>query len=257
MNNERKYEPIKESRGWYYVEYRPLDRGSKHAILNLVITEDANTSDVANAMEKEAKIWLGLYPVPLLVSAFDNADSIYNLHGTRQNDHLIGFINQDNKICLHWESINYEEIPNNALNKEYVDTLYSNLGYKTYDELDNERKKRQKNIKSGWFIFLIWVAVIPAIWAILEYSSNLLSIIALLYSLYMAIRKGLELIGKWPKSKREKEQEIENRLKNHYYYHCQMNPEGFNRLKLENLTNLTKARIEKEAESLKNNSHLA
>lgn len=255
MNSERKYKPIKESRGWYFVEYRPPESGSKYAILNLVIMENATKSEVANTMENELKIWLAKYPIPILVSAFDNKDDIYNLSETKQSNHLIGF-EQDNKLFLHWKSIDYEKIPNIALNKEYVDMLFSDLSYKTYDELDNERKKRQKNIKSGWFIFSIWVAAIPAIWAILEYSSNLLSIIALMYSLYMAVRKGLELAGKWPKSTRKKEQELEERLKDHYYYHCQMNPEGFNRLMLENLTNQAKARIEKEAKLLENHTHL-
>jgi tRNA A37 N6-isopentenylltransferase MiaA len=67
----------------------------------------------------------------------------------------------------------------------------------------------------------------------------------------MALRKGLELTGKWKKSKREKAQEDEERLKNYYYYHCQMNPEGFKKLLHENLEKMSKDEITKEAESLK------
>jgi hypothetical protein len=52
-------------------------------------------------------------------------------------------------------------------------------------------------------------------------------------------------------TKRRKEEELEERLKDHYYYHCQMNPEGFKRLMLENLEKMEKDSIANEAESLK------
>jgi hypothetical protein len=67
----------------------------------------------------------------------------------------------------------------------------------------------------------------------------------------IGIETWLELWGKLPKSKRDKEIEEEEQLKNHYYYHCQMNPEGFKRLMLENLDKMAKDRITKEAEALK------
>ena len=70
-------------------------------------------------------------------------------------------------------------------------------------------------------------------------------------TLSIGIETWLELSGKLPKSKRDKEIEDEERLKNHYYYHCQMNPEGFKRLMLENLDKMAKDRITKEAEALK------
>ena len=251
MRTDRKYEPIKENRGWYYVEYYPPISDYKFATLNLVIIEDAIKNDIVNAMEKELENWLNRYPIPLFVSAFDNKGDPYNLSEIKTCNHLIGFFDQDSKICLHWRLLKDEEIPNVALNREYVDNLYSNLVFRTDAELDTDRRKRRQQIKSGWFIFFIWLVVIPAIIAILEYYSSWLSLVALIYSLYKAVQKGLELSGRGPKSKREKEQELEERLKNHYYYHCQMNPEGFKRLMLENLEKMRKDEIAKEAESLK------
>ncbi len=78
-----------------------------------------------------------------------------------------------------------------------------------------------------------------------------MSLIALIYSIYKAIQKLLELTGRWPKSKRAKEKEQEELLKNHYYYHCQMNPGGFQRLKNENFEKMAREAIKKEAETLK------
>lgn len=57
--------------------------------------------------------------------------------------------------------------------------------------------------------------------------------------------------GKLPKSKRQKAKEEEGRLKDHYYYHCQKNPEGFRKLMLENLEQMSKDEIAKEAAELK------
>lgn len=253
METNQKYDPIKESRGWYFVEYHPPKSDSKYAALNLVIMENTSQDKIASAMETELKIFLNRYPIPILAFSFDKKGDSYNLGEARSSNHLIGFLSEDNQIQLHWQSINYEEIPDVALDQEYVNRIYSDLPYKTYADLDTEQKKKRKQLKSGWIIFFLWLVIIPAIIAILEYYSNLLSLIALIYSIYQAVKKGLELTGKWPKSKKAKEREKEERLKEHYYYHCKMNPEGFRRLMVENLDKMSESKIKKETELLMNN----
>jgi hypothetical protein len=215
----------------------------------LVITEDRPKNEIVNAVENEVKLWLTRYPIPIFASAWDNKEDRYDFSGIKPNNHLIGFIDSDNKPRLHWESVKEEEIPDFTLNQEYLDNLYSNLEFKTYAELDVERQKRIKGIKTGYFLIFLWLVVIPIAISILEFYSDLLSVVVLLYSAYKGIQTWLELRGKLPKSKREKEEE--ERLKNHYYYHCQMNPEGFNRLKQENFEKMARDQITKEAESLK------
>jgi hypothetical protein len=256
MENGRKYEPIKESRGWYFIEYYPPKNGYRFANLHLVITGDTNPNKIAIAMEQEARIWLKRYPIPIMIASFDNTGMLYDLNNTRSSNFLISFFDKDNKVQFYWESIKNEEMPDTALNQEYVDQLYSNLVYKTDTELNIERRRYFKQLNTGRIIFFIWIVIIPAIYAIFEYSSSLLAIVALIYSLYKAIRKGLELIGKWPKSKKDKEHEREEQLKNHYYFHCQMNPEGFRKLKLENFDKMNQNATITEAEALKNRKHL-
>ena len=56
MGAGRKYEPARETRGWYDVEYLPPAVGNKYAWLNLVITEDRLKDAIANAMEKELEL---------------------------------------------------------------------------------------------------------------------------------------------------------------------------------------------------------
>lgn len=105
------------------------------------------------------------------------------------------------------------------------------------------------------FIWSVITILIALIISFLDYYSDFVSLIALIYSIYKAIQKFLELTGRWPKSKGTKEKEHEEQLKNHYYYHCQMNPEGFNRLKRENFEKMAREDIEKESQSLMTDMH--
>jgi hypothetical protein len=251
MYSDRRYEPIRESRDWYFVEYRPPINDDKFATLNLVILKDALNIDIINAMEKEMGNWLNRFPIPLFVSAFDNKGDLYDLSEIKTCNHLIGFFNTDGRISFHWKLLKDHEIPNAALNREFVENLYSNLVFRTNAELDIDRRKRRQKIKLGWFIFFIWLVIIPLIIAFLDYFSDWVSLVALIYSFYKALQKGLELTGRWPKSKRTKEKELEEQLKNHYYYHCQMNPEGFKKVMQENLEKIAKDEIVKESEYLK------
>lgn len=252
MNTGKKYLPVKEIRNWYLVEYSPPVNDSKYANLHLVmISENIMDTNVANAMEKELKHWLNRFPVPVMVSAFDNTGSPYSVKAVKGHNYLTGFYDQNQKICSFWRLVKDNEIPNVAFNKEYLDNIYSGLEYETYAELAAKRRKRINAIKRGSFLFFLWLVVVPAIIATLEYYSNFLSLIAYAYSIYMAIKTALELRGKWPKSKRQKAKEEEDRLKDHYYYHCQKNPEGFRKLMLENLEQMSKDEIAKEAAALR------
>lgn len=252
MNTGKKYIPIKEGRDWYFIEYHPPVSDFKFASLHLVMTsEKIPDTEIVNAMEREIKYWLNRFPVPLMASTFDNTGSLYSLKAIKDCNHLIGFYDHDRKVRLYWQLLKDDEIPNVALNKEYLDNIYAGLDYETYAELDAKRQKKINAIKRGSFLLFLWLVVVPALIAILEYYSNLLSLVALSYSLYMAIKTGLDLRGKLPKSKRQKAKEEEERLKDHYYYHCQKNPDGFRKLMLENLEQMSKDEIAKEAAVLK------
>jgi hypothetical protein len=164
---------------------------------------------------------------------------------------LIGFFGSDNKLRLCWASVTEEEIPDLTLDPKYLDNLYSDLDFKTYAELDTERQKRRKGIIRGRFLIFIWLIAIPIVVLVFEFSNDWLSAFIFLYSVSKGIETWLDTWGKLQKSKREIEEEEKERLKNYYYHHCQMNPEGFQRLMLENLDKMAKDRITKEAEALK------
>jgi hypothetical protein len=256
MKKGRKYKRVQETRGWYYIDYHPPSVGNKYAVLNLTITEERPINEIVKAVETEAELWLSRYPVPIFATAWDYKEDQYDFSGIKPKNHLVGYVASDKKLRLQWGNVNEDEIPDLTLDQEYLDNLYSELDFKTYAELDAERQKRIKGIRTGSFLIFVWLVVIPLTFSVLEFSSDFLSAVVLLYSASKVIETWLELRGKFRKSKREIEKDKEERLKNHYYYHCQMNPEGFRRLELENFEKMAKDQIAKEAESLKRGKKL-
>jgi len=79
-----------------------------------------------------------------------------------------------------------------------------------------------------------------------------LAIAVLLYSLSQAFRTARKLFWHLEPSKSEKEKAEKELTMGHYYYHCERNPEGFARLKVENFEREARERIVKEAEALRN-----
>ena len=247
---DRKYDPKRESRDWYFVEYHPPS-GSKFANLYLTaVTDDAPKRDVIAAMEAEAITWLKLYPVPILVFAFDNKERLYKFDELKVGDSLLGFVDKDRAICLRWELRDDKEIPDTALNQEYINNLYANFSFVDNDEYDKARRKRRMRIQIGLELFAFLPFVVVLAYETFVYFNDLLSLTAFFYIVFKSIQKALKLLNFWPKSKREKEREREESLKEHYYHYCKMNPEGFEKLKLECLEKMAKDKVKKEFELL-------
>jgi hypothetical protein len=252
MATDRTYKTIKVDRGWYFVEYYPATNLSQCAILNLVITiEDADKISIIEAMEKELREWLLRYPVLLLVSAWDNAERLYKFEELNKTSHLTGFIDEAGKVFSSWSPDKNKIAPVASLSQEYLDNLYSNIEYTTDAEYDADRKKRRQQIKLGYIL----IVVLPFIWGFVYesffYFSGLLALLAFIYFIIKTSMEAFRLLGVLPKSKKEKEKEEQNILKNYYYYYCKMNPQGFEKLKLEALEKMAKDEIAKQAAELK------
>lgn len=247
------FEAIKEDRGWYFVEYRPPITGYQFATLAVVVLETGKTrEDIAVTMEAELVIWLERYPIPIMVSAFDDTGSVIGLSGDRQSDHLIGYVDRrTNKVIREWRWLANDEVPNDALDVSYLRKVYAGVPFKTKRQLREQALSKGKQLRLGWWIVFVWAVVVPAAAAILEWWSDWLGIVVLIYSLYKAVEKALRLMGKWPKSKAEAQKEVDEARMRHHHYHCERNPEGFERLKLENFERWVREDIQKEAQSLR------
>jgi len=256
MNTEKiYYQPVKEDRGAYFVEYLPPSHSYRLATLQLVFSEQVDISLVVDAMEKELRIWIKRYPIPLMVSSFDETGALYSIEKLRPCNSLIGYYDKVKKdIVLSWSLLKDDEIPDDALNLDYLKKVYSDIPHKTSQDVQVELRKHNKMLRVGWTIVFIWAVIIPAIIAIVEcFSPQWVAVLILIYSLYKALRKALELLGKVKKSPKTLEQEREESMMQHHHYHCKLNPEGFSRLRAENFERQMREEIKKEANALKQN----
>lgn len=164
----------------------------------------------------------------------------------------MGLTDMSGKICLYWRPLNKdEEGPIKDLSKEYLDSLYMDFSFTTDAKYNANKKKRLQQIQTGFILFVFVPFVAAIIYESIIYFNRLFSLLAFLYILFKIVQKAIMLAGMWPKSKREKDREREERLKDIYYHYCKMNPEGFEKLKLETLEKIAKERVKNEAESLR------
>jgi len=73
------FDPIREGRGWYFVEYYPPWPTEWWATLSIQVSEPATDAAIAAAMESELETWLRRYSVPLHVCAFDQVGDLCQL----------------------------------------------------------------------------------------------------------------------------------------------------------------------------------
>jgi hypothetical protein len=153
---------------------------------------------------------------------------------------------------MFWRLLEESEIPGEPLSYEFLLHVYSGVPYKTSTQTQQEADAYAHQMRIGLVIVIAWVAVAPVAWAILKWAGPAwLGVMVLCYSLWKALVKALKLLGKWKESPRSlKAQEDERRMR-HHHYHCELTPEGFMRLKLENFEREERERIQNEAKALK------
>lgn len=125
-------------------------------------------------------------------------------------------------------------MPTVALDRNLLKQIFSDVPYKTGQEIREAADKHFAALRMGWWLVFVWAVVVPLCVAVLEWWSDLLGLAVLIYAFVKAAIQALRLTGHIPRSKREREKEAEESKMRHYAYHCERNPEAFERLKLEN-----------------------
>jgi hypothetical protein len=248
--DEIRFGTLKEGRSWYYVEYTPPMAGYRFSLLNLSIVTVQNAQSVAAAMEEEAQGWMAKYPVPVMVTAFTQNDSVFRLADARPSDFLIAWPDSSGIFVLSWELVPDEKLPDIALDREYLRELFASVPIKTGSEMRAAAAAHVRQMRFGWWLVFVWAVVVPIGVAVVEWWSDTLGLLVLGYAFVKAAAKALRLTGRLPKSAREKEREAEEALKQHHHYHCVRNPKGFQRLKAENFEREAVERTLAEAAAL-------
>ncbi len=252
------FDLIKEDRGSYFVEYHPPVSRNRFATLNLVYPESYDIGSVADTMKAEVARWLARYPVPIMAWAYDAAENSIRPQGDADDGLLVGWYAPGTATLTYaWKVKGLPPFLNDTTNLSDWRTIYQDVPFRTDAEVkahaNQEWIKTRKQIFTLKIVLAAWLAVIPAVWAVIQYlGPEWLAIAVLLYSLWQAFRSARKLFWRVEPSKSEKEKAEKDLKMKHYFYHCERNPEGFARLKAENFEREAKERIIKEAEVLRN-----
>lgn len=248
------FESIKENRGSYFVEYQPPVANNPFANLSLVYPETFEPSHVAESMVQEMTHWLKRYPVAVMVTAFDAAEDIIRPNG--EDGFLVGwFAPGTNNIASSWKLKELPPFLNDTSSLPDWRTIYIDIPFRTDTQVKAaafaQLKDRRRQIIVMKIILTLWLGVIPATWAVIQYlGPEWLGFLVVIYTLWQIWRAWRKLMGLSKPSPRELEKAEKERKMAHYYYHCERNPDGFSRLKVENFTKDISERTRKEAEEL-------
>jgi len=251
INNWIRYEDIEENRNGYYVNYKPVFTGQEFAILIVNIYEKSLFEEAKEICESELNIWIERFPTPLMVMVKNMTDSDFSIKNVIGENYLLGYPDCEG-VYFCWGNYPKGKEPDIDLSMDSLSEIYSTIPYRSSDDAKNEIDLAVKGIKALRIKLILWLCVIPAIIAYLGWSNPVVSFLALMYSLFMASKKALELWGVKNKSVKQIEEEKEDQLKEHHHYHCKLNPEGFQKLKLENLKKESTERNNSKIESMRN-----
>jgi hypothetical protein len=252
MERSLRFETLKEGRKTYFIEYRPPITGYRFATLQLIYPTRGELADVVEDMEREALHWNTRFPIPLMVSAFDELGDLIRLDGIRDCNHLMAFRDSSTeKLERHWRLMSDSELPTDGLNRDRLLRVYAGVSVKTESQIRHEALNKARRLRLGWTIVVGWIALAPIGLLVIEFfGPEWLAAILFVYALWKATVKALKLLGKWKPSSAEVREQEEEQRRRHYFYHCERNPEGFQRLKFENFDREQKEEIAREATAL-------
>lgn len=236
MEDRIYFDTIKKKSDRFFIEYHPPIPGGLFAGLSVNYIDDIDLDGAANELLIQSHKWINKYPVAIMASAFDRTGSFIDFSPLKGGGHLTLILtNGVTQEC--WGLVADSEFVDGPLSRDNLLNIYSDLNYRTQEEINNKLDTEAKSRNRFNLIIAVWAVVIPALITILEFfSPTWVAVLALGYSLWKAYKEWSLLTGKSQKSEKEKAKEKEELRIRHHHYHCDINPGGFQRLKLENLT---------------------
>jgi len=226
---------LKEHRGAYFVTYQPADSRLNFAVVNLVfLNREVDCAAVAIAMEQELEHWLQRFAVPAMVSSFDLEDELIDLSACRDTSHLMGFVGSSGEIAKSWRIVPDKELPQEQVREEHFSRVYAGVPLRLARDVRRNAQLTSERMARTAFLILFLMVVLPVIIQVIALGISWLAWLLSGISILAGIRKAAKTFG-WIKSSKREKHEAEKRAKmEHYYYHCERNPEGFAQLKIEN-----------------------
>jgi hypothetical protein len=243
---------IKEGRKNYYIEYQPADERYSLADLQLVFFQDSpNAETVARLMEQELKSWLKRFPVRVMTTAWDAKENAIKIPSKGGDSILWGCVNsQTGEVIQKWGIMKSCEDLSDKRTREDLARIYKGVPFRLQEEV---RQKAQHEWRTTAMIansFVLFIVVIPVLIEIIGLGVAWIGYTLSGISIVAGFFKIAQTVGWIRLSKRQQEKQEIERKKEHYFYHCERNLKGFNRLLTENIEKDALERTQKEAEKI-------
>lgn len=238
--NILKFEIIKETRGEYFVEYHPLGfpKNFFFSCLSIVFLKTKPIEEIKQIMLSETSAWLSRYPVPVMTTAFDETGSKINFSSNK--DHLVGWVSED-KSTKHtsWNLDDLNAHSEKPFSNEILIDIFKDVPFERYSDLKKRIKEdlviKQKKIKALKLLLIFWASLIPFIWLTIEFfGPEWIGYIVYAYATIQLLITGLKILGICKPNSNDLEKTEIQRKKDHYFYHCEKNPDAFLKLKIQN-----------------------
>lgn len=246
-------EQIKEHRGDYYVSYQPADARSRFASVQLTFLGNGHdVADVKAAMERELQSWLLRFRVPVGVSSYDAKDDLIHVAPEFSQSHLAGYIDQQTDQIIQWWDFPQEnEFPFEQMDARYLARVYEGVPFRLQEEVRRKALRETRMLGRSASIALFLMVGVPVLIEMISLGVTWLGHVLAGISISVGLYKLGKAMGWLKPTQREKEKAEKELRMRHYFYHCERNPEGFNRLKIENLEREAISRTHDEADALR------
>ena len=244
---------IKEHRGSYFVVYKPADVKSSLASVRLVFPETtAEATEVRRAMEEELRYWLNRFAVPVMVSALNAKDNLIYFSEEPYESYLMGYIDPNSVgVVQKWGLFEEDEMPSEQKDAGYLERVYQGVPFRLQEKV-REKVRREARVRGRVIrVIVFFYAGSAVLIELVALGVNWLGHVLAAVSIATGSYKLGKAMGWLKATKRDKEKAEKEQKMGHYYYHCERNPEAFNRLKCENFENETAEQTYKESEEIR------
>lgn len=246
-------EQIKEHRGNYYVSYQPSDARFPSAFVQLTFLSDGHdVADVKKAMERELQSWLSRFPVPVTLSSYDAKDDLIHVATEFDQSHLAGYVDpQTDQVIQRWGLLKNEELPPEQMGAGYFARVYEGVPFRLQEAVRQNALRETRMLGRSARIALFLLVGVPVLIEMVSLGVTWLGHVLAGISISVGLYKLGKAMGWLKPTQRDKEKAERDLRMKHYFYHCEQNPEGFSRLKIENFEREAIRRAHDEADALR------
>ena len=205
-------------------------------------------------MEQELAYWLNRFSVPLMVSAFDAKDSVIRFSDEPYESHLMGYIDpHTGGLVQKWGLLEEDEMPFEQKDVGYLEHVYQSVPFRIQENV-REEARREARVRGRVIRVIVFFYVGSAVLIeLVALGVNWLGHVLAAVSIATGSYKLGKAMGWLKPTKRDKEKSEKEQKMGHYYYHCERNPEAFNRLKCENFERDAIEQTRNESETIRKN----